>query len=241
MRVTLFILALTMLPPARARAQALAPELEAPVNELVASADAAGLPSERLRQKALEGAVKGVPAARILAVLADLRRTLDDAGGIIDAASPKRLPPADRRSVIASAADALKAGVERDAVSELAKVGLRERHGVESARGAMRALADLSLSGFDREQARGLVKLGLEQGLGEADFGELTSVVAELARRGQAADALQVARRAVQEGKHPASITLPVPAVDSGLPPGVGRGRGKAPAKPEPPKGGKGK
>src|SRR5512141_487812 len=153
MRPTLLILALAMLPPAHARAQALAPELAAPVNELVASADAAGLPSERLRQKALEGAVKGIPAARILAVLADLRRTLDDAGALVDAATPKRLPPPERRSVIASAADALKAGVERDAVSELAQVGLRQRHGVESARGALRAMADLSLSGFDREQA----------------------------------------------------------------------------------------
>jgi hypothetical protein len=240
MRATLFILALAMLPPAHARAQALPPDLAPSVNELVASADAAGLPSERLRQKALEGAVKGIPAARILAVLADLRHTLDDAGAIVDAAAPKKLPPADRRSLVASAADALKAGIGRDGVAEVAGVGLRQGHGPESARGALRTLADLSLQGFDREQARGLVKLALEQGLSEADFGELTGVVQELASRGQSGDALQVARKAVQEGKRPASITLPVPAVDSGLPPGVGRGRGKAPPKPEPPKGGKG-
>src|SRR5512140_1990333 len=83
-----------------ARAAPIPEDLEPQVDALARGAEEAGLPGDRLRAKAQEGAAKGIPSGRVLAVLEQMRQRMSDAAAIIDAAAPKGLEPAARRALV---------------------------------------------------------------------------------------------------------------------------------------------
>src|SRR5690606_25569882 len=84
------------------------------LERLLADARDRGLPAEPLLDKALEGAAKGVPAERVLAVVAQLSTGLGRARAILaeDGSPPV---PAD----VVAVADGLRRGVPERAVSRL--------------------------------------------------------------------------------------------------------------------------
>ena len=94
-----------------ARLERLAPSLRASVETLVERAEAKGLPSEPLIQKALEGSSKGAAPARVERAVADLLQRMDIAR--------KQLGNGAESSELTAGASALYVGVEPAALARL--------------------------------------------------------------------------------------------------------------------------
>lgn len=133
------------------------------VARLVDSARAAGLPTEPLVDKALEGASKGAPGQRIAeavrALLGDLGRARSALGGGSEA------------ELLAGAA-ALRAGLPPPAIGEL-----RRAHGAGSLAVPLATLADLVARGVPVEAAQDAVIALAARDTPDAGYVELRRVV----------------------------------------------------------------
>ena len=92
-------------------------DVAAVVQRLVDSAAAVGLPVEPLRERAIEGGAKGVPAERVIAAVRSLAARLGQAAAAARAAGIAR-PSAD---VIEAGAFALNAGLDQREVEALVR------------------------------------------------------------------------------------------------------------------------
>ncbi len=186
-----------------ARLARLDPATGAVVARLVDSARAASLPSEPLVDKALEGASKHAPGARIAeavrALLADLGRARAALGG----GSPAELT---------AGAAALRAGVTPRALGEL-----RRARGSAALSVPLATLADLVSRGVPVETAQGVVVALAARGVSDAGYVELRRVVEADIRAGVPPGAAASVR--AHGGRPP----------DKVLPPGRTRGRGSRP------------
>ena len=189
------------------------------LERLLADARDRGLPTEPLLDKALEGSAKGVPAERVLAVLAQLSTGLGRARAILaeDGSPPV---PAD----VVAVADGLRRGVPERAVSRLrTEAGPDEPIAL-----AVHTLADLLDRGVPVDAALDVLTAWRSHGAQPTDLAELPAAVERLVRQGslpsQAAEAVAAAVRA---GRGPAGA-LPHQAG----PPGRGRGRDGPPIPP---------
>lgn len=201
---------------------------------LLAQAREQGLPADPLLDKALEGAAKGVPPGRVLAVLDELAASLTRARGLLAASGLDPAPPD-----VAAVADGLRRGVPEDAVRTL---GQGARPGEPIAL-AVHTLADLLDRGVPVTVALDVLTAWRGQGAQAAELAELPAAVERLMRQGvlptQAAQAVAAAMRA---GRGPGAAGPP-----DGFPPARARGQG-ANGPPIPPgagpphgKGGRGK
>ncbi len=124
------------------------PSAAAEIDGLLARAEAAGVPTEPLTSKGLEGAAKGVPAERVVAVMSSYAERLGEARSLL---GPER-PTAE----LVAGADALRRGVPQDAVRHL------------HARGGELAvplvvMGDLMELGMPAEHALRIVERALQQ------------------------------------------------------------------------------
>ena len=201
---------------------------------LVARAREQGLPVDPLVDKALEGAAKGVPPGRVLAVLEELATGLARARGLLAASGFQPAPPD-----IAAVADGLRRGVPEHAVRELS-AGAQPGEPIAL---AVHTLADLLERGVPVAMALDVLTAWRGQGAQTAELVELPAAIERLMRQGvlpsQAAQAVAAAMRA---GRGPGAAGPP-----GGFPPARGRGPG-ADGPPIPPgagppgdKGGRGK
>ena len=126
-----------------ARLERLAPETRAPVVWLIDSARTAGLPTEPLTQRALEGATKHASGALIVTAL---RRLAADLGGAREALGGTASP-----AELSAGAAALRAGAPRDVLAEL------RRTRRESLTVPLAVLADLVASGVPADSAAAAV------------------------------------------------------------------------------------
>jgi len=144
------------------RLERLDPETRSLVVAVVDSARAAGLPTEPLVQRALEGATKGAPGTRIIAAV---RRLTVDLGVARTALGPRSTAPE-----LDAAAAALRAGATPQLLSEL-----REARQPPLTM-ALSVLADLVASGVPADSASAVV-LALAPNAGDADLVEFRRAV----------------------------------------------------------------
>jgi hypothetical protein len=141
------VLALTSLPLAfqlvaqdPRLAARLAPGPRVAIQHLVDSAASAGLPTEPLIRKALEGESKGADSARIVAAVQGLFTHLSTARQLFG--------PAARESELVAAAAALRAGASPSRLARLSSLRPKDQLTVP-----LSVLADLLASGIPVEQA----------------------------------------------------------------------------------------
>ncbi|MBI5509764.1 MAG: hypothetical protein HY903_13500 [Deltaproteobacteria bacterium] len=215
-----------------AGAAAVPDEVASQVTTWAASAEADGLPSERLMIKAQEGAAKGIPAARILAVVATMLERMREAATLIDGVAGLRLDPKERRTLVGAVAAALQAGVGKEAIRGVAKVGFTGQENRRGLHGAVLALADLSLQGVKDPEAETLVELALQRGFTDGDFPKLLAKIRELSATLGPSEALKAARALVESERRAPGPDPAAFAPGRGPPPGVGK-NGKGAAKPK--------
>lgn len=145
-----------------ARLERLDLETRSAVVSLVDSARAAGLPSEPLIQRALEGATKGAPGARIVAAV---RRLATDLGTARTALGTRATVPELEAGVAA-----LRAGASTDVLAQLRDV---RRPPLTM---ALSVLADLVASGVPTDSATAVV-LALAPNARDADLVEFRRAV----------------------------------------------------------------
>mgnify|MGYP001221404197 CR=1 FL=1 len=192
---------------ARARA-VLPPDAMRDLERAVEAARARGLPTEPLVDKALEGAAKGVPAERILAVVRQLAEDLERAYALVVRSGTAA--PAD----VTAVADAIRRGVPEDAIRTL--------HG-GSASGepialAVHTLADLLDRGVPVDVALDVLAAWRSFGARPDQLRELPAAVERLIREGALpAQAAAAVASAVRAGHGPAAARRPaaVPANDN--------------------------
>ncbi len=138
-------------------ASRLAPGTRLAVEGIVDSARQAGLPSEPLVLKALEGASKGADSARIVAAVGALGRLLREAR--------QALGPSAAEAELVAGAAALRAGAAPTRLAELDVLRPRERLAVP-----LSVLADLLTAGIPEERAWVTVRDMASQGAPDTDF-----------------------------------------------------------------------
>ncbi|HEX7119447.1 MAG TPA: hypothetical protein VF212_11705 [Longimicrobiales bacterium] len=216
-----------------ARAKAVLPAAAAlELERAVAAARERGLPTAPLVDKALEGAAKGVPAERILAVVRQLSDELGRARELVAGAGD--VTPAD----ITAVADALRRGVPEDAVRSLRA----DAAGDEPIALAAHTLADLLDRGVPVDVAIEVLGAWRSHGARPDELRELPAAVERLIREGVLpAQAAEAVASAVRAGRGPGSAAGP-PAAPGAR--GKGKGIGppdKPPLPPGAPPPGKGK
>ena len=147
------------------------PEVASQVEAIVQAASEAGLPTAPLYDKALEGAAKRVPPARIVPAIssyADRLRTARQVMGL------------SREPWIVAGADALGRGVSADALSRV--VDERANQGPM----AVVVLGDLVESGVPTDHALEVVREAVRSGQEEADMVAISGTVDRLIREGDA-------------------------------------------------------
>lgn len=144
------------------------------IEGIVAEAEGAGVPSDPLIAKALEGAAKGVPAERVVAALRSYAARLREAAALVGA-------PQDASGIVV-AADALRRGVPADAVRTLA----RERHREFTV--PVVVLGDLVEAGVPAERAYGVVQDAIAQERTADELLAIPAAVRRLMREGQGPD-----------------------------------------------------
>jgi hypothetical protein len=102
-----------------AAARALAGEVGLEIETLASQADAAGLPGDRLRQKAREGLAKGVPNERIVIVVTAMRVQMYDVAALLSGIAGAKLESAERRGLVGTLTAALQGGIAREVLTEL--------------------------------------------------------------------------------------------------------------------------
>jgi len=159
--VTLAVAVLATLPVARragAQDMRLAAQLDPAtatrVGSIVDRARAASLPTEPLIDKALEGARKRAPAARILDAVGALAARLDTSRTALGATATE--------SELVAGASALQAGVASPVLREL-----RAARGTKSLAVPLVVLGDLVTRGVPSDTASALILLVAREGLGD--------------------------------------------------------------------------
>jgi len=142
------------------------PATRAAVAALVDSARAAGLPTEPIIDKALEGATKHASAERIVAALHNLAADLRAARGAL---GPKA-PDAD----IVAGATAIRAGAQADLLDHL-----EQARGKDGLAVPLSVLSDLVARGVPVDTAAAAVLNLAQHGAGDADFTGLERGVAQ--------------------------------------------------------------
>jgi hypothetical protein len=166
------VLALALITPAALSAQdsrlegRLDPATRAAVAALVDSARAAGLPTEPLVDKALEGATKHASAERIAAALRNLAADLRAARGALG-------PGASDADVVAGAT-AIRAGATADQLDQLGHS--RARSGLTV---PLAVLADLIARGVPVDTAANVILNLAQHGASDGDFTSLERGVAQ--------------------------------------------------------------
>lgn len=209
---------------ARERARGALPEdVFSGLEALAQEAARAGIPTDPLFSKALEGMAKRVPADRILPVVTAYSHRLQEARGAFG--------PGVGEPVVVAGADALQRGV---GVTDLRRLG---QEGSEGGQGrgpspmAVLVLADLVEAGVPADRALGVVHEALQQRTREQEMLGLTSQVRRLMRQGQSPqEAAEQVRRALQRGRGGGMVPPVAPGsepVTSGRhKPGKGKGGG---------------
>ena len=191
------------------------PEVAALVHQLGTAASARALPVNPLRQKAIEGSAKGVPAEPVSAAVRLVVAQLDTAA----AALREGGVPTDTL-VIGAGAFAINAGLRGPDLTALA----RTHAAAPALTVGLRVAGTLAAMGVPPAEDIGLISTKLRSGQPAADLLELPgSVQAEVSRGvtpAQAAAGLE--RAAAAQGRH-------------GPPPGHGRPPSHPPHPPAPP------
>ncbi|HVE79705.1 MAG TPA: hypothetical protein VNA89_12610 [Gemmatimonadaceae bacterium] len=132
-------------------------DTRAAVEAVVESARRAGLPTEPLVDKALEGASKRAPSERIVAAVRNLAAHLEVAR--------RALGPESSEAEVIAGASALHAGYTVEALS-----ALRARRGRRPLTVALAVLADLVARGVPRDTATAAVLALTERGVRDAEL-----------------------------------------------------------------------
>lgn len=195
------------------------------IAQVVADAEAAGLPTGPVVGKALEGAAKGVPADRVVSAVSAYADGLREASGLL----PEDVPT----DAIVAGADALRRGATPDAVRD---VGARAG---DASPEALVVLGDLTEAGVPVDRAVEVVTEALAQGRRGQGLLAMPAAVRRLTRQGtppgQAARAvaLTLAGKGPPAGVPP--VHLPPQAGGPPVPPGTGPPEGKGPPGDPPP------
>jgi len=208
--------------------QAFPAEAVTQIEAILAEAEAAGVPSDPLVAKALEGAAKRVPAGLVVTALSDYAERLHVATTVVGA---ERGP-----SAVVAAADAMRRGVPAEAVQTMAG-----RHQVDLAVPLV-VLADLVEAGVPVDGAFNVVESALTQQHGPDDMLTIPGQVRKLMREGQLpAEAAATVGRAIGRGQfrgvgNPHGTPGAAPQGGPPVPPGAGppdkakdKGKGKGP------------
>lgn len=148
--------------------QRLDPQTFAAVRAIMDSARADSVPTGPLADKALEGAAKHVPAARILTAVRQLRSELANARGLLRAGAPGA--PLGTEEIVA-AADARRRGVPAADVTQL-------RHDVTATTSLvvpLTVLGDLIQRGVPADQARGAIEQLVTSGVSAQQIADIPS------------------------------------------------------------------
>lgn len=217
--------------------QAFSPEAAERILEIVDGAAEAGLPVEPLLNKALEGAAKRVPAPRVADAISGLAGRLGTAREALGAGAST--------GTLVAGADALRRGVNRDAIREMAERASAGR----DASVALVVLGDLVELDVPVEDALATVTEALERGREGDDLFAVSAAVRRLIGQGivpaQAATAVDRVLRGLGAPPGVPPVNLPPAAGPPGgppVPPGAGP-PGGAPAGDKPgdlPPGGRG-
>lgn len=214
-----------------ARAKAvLPPDAMRELERAVDAARSRGLPTEPLVDKALEGAAKGVPAERILAVVRQLADELGRAHELV--AGSGSATPAD----VTAVADAIRRGVPEGAVRLLRDGSVAD----EPIALAVHTLADLLDRGVPVDVALDVLGAWRSHGARPDQLRELPAAVERLIREGVLpAQAAAAVASSVRAGHGPGAARGPAKPAARGA--GRGAGRKDSPASPpEPPHPGRG-
>jgi hypothetical protein len=151
--------------------QAFPPEAVAQIETIVVDAEAAGIPTEPLLDKALEGAAKRVPTDRVIAAVASYSRSLAESRSLVGTGH-------DATAVVAGA-DALRRGVQPETVRSLA----------DASTGGLAVplvvLGDLIEAGVPQLEAFAVVEGALAQQHGPDEMLAIPGAVRRLMRDGQ--------------------------------------------------------
>jgi hypothetical protein len=154
------VLLLTAAAPAQGQEPRLAGRLpdgaRAQIDAILDSARAGGLPTEPLVDRALEGATKGAPPARILAAVVRLRDEL--------VTTRRAFGPDASQAELVAGASALRAGATPDGLGQLRKLRAGQPLTVAAA-----VLADLVSAGVPADTAVGAV-LSMASEAADADY-----------------------------------------------------------------------
>jgi len=177
------------------RLDRLAPEARALVPPIIDSARAAGLPTEPLVNRALEGASKGAPAPIIAAAV---RRLAGDLGRAREA-----LGPDAGAADLAAAADALRAGASTAALRRV-----RDALGPRRLAVPLGVTADLTARGVPADSAATLV-IGLARSAADAQLLALQREVERDIALGASPLAAASGRFAAADVESPTSVSGP--------------------------------
>ncbi len=153
------------------------PATLAVLDSIVQDAAGAGLPTEPLIQKALEGGAKGEAPARIVSAVAASAAQLRSARALLTSAGES--PPSDPREVSAVAA-ALSRGVSPQLVGSLSAALPGEPTGP-----ALHAVADLVGHGFAEDSSVELMVEGARLGLRGLRFLDVAAAAVQELQRGR--------------------------------------------------------
>lgn len=181
------------------------------IEQVLADAEAAGLPAAPLLDKALEGAAKGVPPDRVVAALDAYSGRLARAGAAL---GPERSP-----GELVAGADAMRRGVPENTLGALA----RDHAGDLSV--PLVVLGDLMDAGVPVTRAYDVVRIAMERGSPPDRMLGIPGAVRRLIREGRLPDqAASAVARAFERGPPGAGMRNGPP-----VPPGAGPPDGRGP------------
>ena len=147
------------------------------LDSIVEDAARAGLPTEPLIQKALEGGAKGVAPDRLVAAVGASAAQLRSASALLQSAGEaRRNDPAEVTAVAA----ALSRGVSADGVARLTEVLPGEPTGP-----ALHAVADLVGHGFAEDSSVDLMMAAVQTGLRGLRFLDVAAAAVQDLQRGR--------------------------------------------------------
>ncbi len=163
------------------------PEAAAEIQALVAEAARNGIPTTPLYDKALEGAAKRVPAARVMPALREYSGRMRQAQGFLGGTS--------EAAWVVAGADALRRGVESDALTSIGQeAGARTPM-------ALVVMGDLVEAGVPAGRAIEVMQEALARTQGEDGLLEVPTALRRLVREGALArDAAGEMLRAMRDG-----------------------------------------
>jgi hypothetical protein len=203
----------------RIRAE-LPPEVAEGIAETVRRAESEGLPVEPILDKALEGAAKGVPPARVGSAVSAYADRLQRAAGSLEGRPG--------RDDLVAASEALRRGAPDDAVRQVGRQAGSDRAA------ALVVLGDLVEAGVPAGDAVDVVDTALRQGRRGEGLLAIPGVIRRLQREGTPPGLAARAVARTMAGKGPPAGVPPVqlpPQAAGGppVPPGQGPPPGKGP------------